>query len=202
MMRIKKIALVLFTGFALRLVVSCCDCPEEAVFKYTFDCIEARHLDNAGKIPVLVETGAILKEAYGLQLEFSVLQLACNKTVHFSGFNSAYAMSCGCPPELQYLAQDTISGIKIKTLADFDQSHPADSDISDLFKVLPDREYLSIQEFIAAPETIYYEKPTKDHLDLFLMQAPTLGGEFRFQVELVLSNGTILTAVTTPINLE
>ena len=201
-MRIKKIALVLFIGFALRLVVSCCDCPEEAVFKYTFDYIETRHLDNAGKTPAIVDSGTILKEAYGLQIEFSLIQLACNKTLNFSAFNSAYATSCGCPPELQYLAQDTISAIRIKTLNNFDQTHPADSDISGYFKVLDYDNYITIQELIDAPEMIYYEKPDKDLMKVFLMQAPTQTGEYRFQVELLLSNGTTLTSVTTPINLE
>lgn len=201
-MRIKKIALVLFAGFTLRLIVSCCDCQLPVEYKYTFDCIETFHLDNAGKVPSIVEKGVIRKEAYGLQIEFSLLQLACNKPFRFSAFNAAYATSCACPPEIQYLAQDTISAIRVKNLNDFDQSHPANSDISDYFKVLDYDKYITFQELIAAPETLYVEKPVKDSIQLFLMQPPTQTGEHRFQVEFLLSNGMILTTVTSPINLE
>jgi len=201
-MRIKKIVIVLAIGFLLRLVVSCCDCNEGAEFKYTFDCMEAFHIDNAGQTSIVVEGGTILKEAYGIQIEFALLQLACNKPFSFSAFNSAYAFKCECPPEIQYLAQDTISSIQIKAINDFDQTHPANSDISDYFKVLDYDNYITLQEFIDAPETMYETKPVKDSVRIFLMQPPVHIGEHRFQVEVLLSNGTILTAETTPINLE
>jgi len=201
-MRIKKIALVLSIGFALRLIVSCCECQPPVEFKYTFDCIETFHLDNSGQAPAIVDKGVIHKEAYGIQIEYSLLPLACNKPFSFSAFNAAYAYSCRCPPDIQYLAQDTISAIRIKNLNDFDQTHPADSDISDYFKVLDYDKYITFQELIDAYETMYEEKPEKDLIKIFLMQPPTQTGEHRFQVEFLLSNGTILTSVTTPIKLE
>jgi hypothetical protein len=202
MMRIRKIGVILLIAFTIRLSFSCCDCPPTISYKYTFDAIELFHIDNSGQTPVITDSGIIPKEAYGLQIECSLGQLAFHQSSGFASFNSLYAVDCFCPPDFQYVAQDTISAIKILCLNDFDSTHPANSEICDYFKVLTYITYHTLQQFIDYPENIYYERPEKEVIAIYLMQAPTITGEHRFQVEIELSNGTTLNSTSTPISLE
>ncbi len=198
----KKPLIILLIIFAIRVLVSCCDCLDSTYLKYTFDSIETVHIDNSGQNPKYINSGTILKEAYGIQIKLSLNQLAFFKPLNFGAFNSTFAFDCECPPEIQYLAQDTISEIKIITLNDFDNNHLANSEISVYFKVYTYSNYITIQEFIDTPENIYYEKPDKKFIDIYLMQAPEITGEHQFKVEIGLSNGSILSSTTSLITLE
>ena len=199
-----KFGVIIFIGFSIRLIISCnpCDCPETTTYKYKFDSVKILHIDNSGQTPVVVDTGTIPKEAYGLQLECSLSKLAFHKSSDFTGFNSSYAFECFCPPETQYFAQDTISEIRITSLNAFDNTHPVNSEISDYFKVLTYNTYITIQKYIDYPETIYYGEPYIEIIRIFLMQPPLITGEHRFKVEIELSGGLILTSTSSLINLE
>lgn len=198
----RKIGFILIIGLSLRFIVSCCDCNDTTVYKYTFNSMKTMHIDNSGQSPHYVEGGIIPKEAYGLQIELALSQLAYNKSLNFTGFNTAYAFDCFCPPEIAYFAQDTISEIRIITLNDFDITHKANSEISDYFKVLTSTNYLTIPAYVDTPEIIYYEKPEHDIILVYLMKPPAIIGEHRFKVEILLSDGTTLASSTTIINLE
>ncbi len=198
----RKIGLIIIIGFILRLIVSCCDCPDTKEYRYTFNSIEVFHVNNSGQTPVIVDNGIIPKEAYGLRLECLVAKLAFNESIKFFEISSAYAFDCDCPPEIAYFAKDTISNIRITTLNNFDDSHPAGSDISDFFKVFKNDSFITIQEFIGFPERAYYENPDNEIINFYLLKSPSIIGEFRFKIEILLSDGTNLTSVTSAITLE
>jgi hypothetical protein len=201
-MKIRKIGVIILIAFTIRLSLSCCDCPATNTYQYTFDSIKIFHIDNSGQTPAIVDSGIIPKEAYGLQIECSLGQLAFYKCADFASFNTIYAYDCFCPPEIQYVAQDTISEIKIISLNDFDTTHPADSEISEYFKVLTSNTYITIQQYLDYPETIYYEKPDQEVIAIYLMQPPIITGEHQFLVEIDLAGGTMLTSTSTLISLE
>lgn len=201
-MKIRKIGVILLIAFTVRLSLSCCDCPETNTFKYTFDSIQLFHLDNSGKKPVIVNSGTIPKEAYGMQIEFSLGPMASGSIPDLTLFNSACAYDCFCPPEFEYVAEDTISGMKIISLNDFDDTHPADSDISEYFKVHTGMVYRTFQEYTDHPENIYFDKPSREDIEILLMQPPTFTGQHQFRAEIELSDGTTLVATSTLISLE
>jgi hypothetical protein len=201
-MNLTKIGVLILIGFTTRLIVSCCDCPPSTTYKYKFDSIKLSHIDNSGQTPVYVDSGTIPKEAYGLQIELSLSKLALHKFSDFAGFNSTCAFDCFCPPETQYFPQDTLSAIRIISLNDFDNTHPANSEVSEYFKVLTYNTYITIQEYLDYPETIYSGQPFIELIGLYLMQAPLVTGDHRFRVEIVLSDGTTLISTSTLIMLE
>jgi hypothetical protein len=201
-MKFGKIGVIILIVFTLRLSISCCDCPPTTTYNYNLDKIEIFHIDNSGQTPVIVNSGIIPKEAYGLQIECSLEQLALQKSSVFASFNSIYAYDCFCPPEIQYVAQDTISSIKIISLDEFDSYHPANSDISEYFKVLSSKNYITIRQYLDYPETIFLVMPEQEVISLYLMQPPIITGEHQFLVEIGLESGTTLTATSTLINLE
>lgn len=197
----KKPLIILMTIFAIRVLVSCCDCLDSTYLKYTFDSIETVHIDNSGQNPNYINSGTIPKEAYGIQIQQTLRQIALND-FKISGFSSAYATSCDCPPEFQYFAQDSIIGLRIITLNDFNNTHSSNSDISEYFSIYNYEGYTSISDFLNNPAIVYYEPVSIDIIEIYLMQAPEITGEHQFKVELSLSNGSVLSSTTSIITLE
>jgi hypothetical protein len=201
-MKMRKIGTIIILGFCLRVIISCCNCPETITSKYTFNSIETAHIDNSGELPVYIKNGTISKESYGIQIELSLKQIAINHKLDLSGFSSTHAMTCCCPPEFEYFAQDSMIGINITTLNDFDLLHKENSVISEYFKVYIYSDYYTIQDFLEFPAEMYEEQMLKYILELYLMKSPEIIGEHSFKIDILLSNGTTLTATTTAINLE
>ncbi|KAF0130052.1 MAG: hypothetical protein FD155_1838 [Bacteroidetes bacterium] len=191
-----KTVFVLAMILLLKVLTSCCECLESSIFRYTFNSIETVHINNAGEKPIFVNDGTISKEAYGLLIRLSLSQIAAGSRL--SGFSSANAMRCDCPPEMQYIAQDSLAGIRIFTLNDFDAAHLSDSDISDFFSV----NYASISDYLENPAKVYYDPVAQDSIIMYLMYAPEFSGEHQFKVEIAISDGSTLSAVSSPIILE
>lgn len=201
-MRLKKVLFVISITFSLRVLSSCCDCPPTSEFQYSFDYISVYNLDNSGKESVISQTNVIPKEAYGILIDFSLLKISLN-SFHLKGFSEANAFDCFCPPETRYTPKDTITSIVIISNNVFDNQHPAESNISDLFKILGSDNYISIQEYLKKSEKIYeYNKPENEKINLFLLQPPSSAGDFRFTVEVHLSDNRILSMIANPVTLE
>ena len=197
----KKPLIILMTIFVIRVLVSCCDCLDSTYLKYTFDSIETVHIDNSGQNPNYISSGTIPKEAYGIQIQQTLKQIALND-YKISGFSSAYATSCDCPPEFQYSAQDSIIGLRIITLNDFNNTHSSNSDIGEYFSIYNYGGYTSISDFLNNPAIVYYGPVSNDIIEIYLMQAPEISGEHQFKVELSLSDGSVLSSITSLITLE
>jgi len=201
-MRIRKVAFLIITVFTVRILISCCDCPLTTEYQYSFDYISVYNLDNSGNELIISQTNIIPKKAYGILIDFSLLKVGLNN-IQLEGFPVANAFDCFCPAETQYTPKDTIVSITITTNNDFDNQHPAESNISDLFKLLGSDRYITIQEFLRMSEKIYeYTKPENEKIDLFLLQPPEVAGEYSFKVEVLLSDNRLLTMTANPVILE
>lgn len=200
-MNIKRIGITILIFFMLRFVISCCNCPETKKFFYKYDAIDIISMDNSGDKPIIVRGGKIPKQAYGFRLYFSMSQFTTLKLLDLISFKPLYAQDCWCPPEMEFMAHDTITELKIITLNDFDSTHFANSDISSYFKILTYK-YINISDYIKSPEMIYDKVHDKDSADFFLMVSPVNKGEYRFKVDVLMSGGTTLTATINPIILE
>jgi hypothetical protein len=197
-LKINKILSILLLLLLVELITACCNCIEPTSYYYTNCSLTVKNLDNSGPEPVVAHSDTLLKNAYGIRVTVSRFENTCITKVNgFSFIQSAYAFDCFCPPEVQYLALDSIASIEIKTINDFDAEHLANSNISDYFYVFGGNEFTPIVESIANLETTLYdfENPTLE-FDLLLMSPPTAGTRHQFEVLIGLSDGRVLTAQT------
>ena len=202
-MRTKRVSIIILTVFLLRVIISCCDCPKLNEHKYSYDNLSVYNLDNSGQNPVISLTNIVPSKAYGIEIDFSLIRVALNRSKTLTVFPEAFAQDCFCLDSLQYIAKDTITSIDITTIDDFDSQRPANSDVSYLFKILQNNSYVTFQEYINQPEIIYQNKiPEKEILQLFLLQPPQFLGEHKFKIGITLSDNRLLTTTTNPVILQ
>jgi hypothetical protein len=200
-MRIGKVIIVIVSAFMVRIVLSCCDCTVPTEYQYSYDYISVYNLDNSGKEPIISLTNHIPEHAYGILIDFALRELRISKS-HIESFQDASAFDCFCRDTI-CSPKDTISSITITTNSYFNSQFPAESDISDLFKIVGSNSYISIVDYLRKQDRVYYYyEPQNEKLDLYLLQAPENTGVFNFNVEVRTSDNRILTMTTGPVTLE
>jgi hypothetical protein len=126
----------------------------------------------------------------------------------FSFFQSAYAFDCACEDD-ERVAKDSLKAFRIIALKDVDVDHPANSDVSEYFKVYTNdyRFFQTIDSYFGFQDASLYDRWTPGAgdlvwtVDLLLMTIPDHGGTYQFKIQLVLSDGRVLEGETTPIEL-
>jgi len=200
-MRIEKVIIVIVSAFLVRTAISCCDCIVPTKYQYSFDYISVYNLDNSGKDPIISPNNHVPKQAYGILIDFALHKLSISKS-QIKGFQDASAFDCFCEDSI-YSPKDTITSISITTNSYFNSQHPAESDISNMFKIVGRDSYISILDYLKMPEQVYFHyEPHNEKLNLFLIQAPEIAGDFRFNVEVLLSDNRMLTMTTGLVTLE
>lgn len=200
-MKTRKVLLILFAGWVISMIDSCCGCDIDEDFYYSISDLKTINIDNSGKKPVVISSTdkTVPKEAYGIRLTFSTKEIEVSMMPHVSLIPSVYATSCDCGGEVH--AKDSVLSIHITTVNDFDGRHPAGSDVSEYFRVIDSHRYLTLDAYF--PRRNYHYGYCSDQLssDCLLMTAPAITGEHQFQTEARLSDGRTLTSLTTPIML-
>lgn len=202
-MNLKKVAFILALIFLLRIISACCRCGEPGKLHYLFDEISVQNLDNSGEYDVVSTSERIAKEAFGLQIELTIKKESNYYSPRSISFSSANATSCDCVYE-EFLPKDTISALSISTLSDFDEKRFAGSDVSSYFKVFMPNGFISINQYLKQPELVYENwLPEKERIILYLLQPPTFFEEkHSFNVEIVFSNGEVVSYKSKPVYLE
>ena len=203
MSKIIKILLIMVLPMILESVLSCCDCLEPSYLNYTNCSLTAQNFDNRGDTPEIIQSGAISKKAYGIRLTITRSENTCSTERQNSPFiQSAFATSCGCPPEYIYMPLDSIVNISVTSYNDFDASHAAGADVSEYFYVFRWNEFYTINEFTEnlRGEEDYYLDPLKE-IDLLMMSPPLYGTEHQFGISIELSDGRMLPAQTGKVQL-
>lgn len=202
-MKSRKVIFVLIVIFLTRLVTSCCRCNEPGKMHYYFDTVSVHNLDNSGEIVRISTSERILKEAFGLEVDLTIKKESKHFRPRSIDFSAANATYCECLYE-QYLPKDTISSLSIFTLNTFDGNKIAGSDISSYFKVVMPNGFISIDQYLKLPETIYGNwLPEKEQITLYLLQPPTnLEEKHSFKVEIGFSNGELVSLTSNPVYLE
>ena len=124
-----------------------------------------------------IDSDTLNFDQYAIYLKFGIATYYAG--TGFNWFSAAYA----CSP-VEPTTDETIDGIRITSDKDFDPAHPAGSDLSDLFDVIPAYYHLSIypsdrydlQQFIAT------QPKAPDELTLLLKARPDHPDIFSFQV--------------------
>lgn len=201
-MRSEKVIIIIVSAFLVRIFISCCDCTVPTEYQYSFDYISVYNLDNSGKEPIISPTNHVPEHAYGILIDFALHKLSISKS-RIESFQDASAFDCFCDADSIYSPKDTITSITITTNSYFNSQYPAESDISNMFKIVGSNSYISILDYLRKPEQVYFHyEPHNEKLNLFLLQAPEIAGEFRFNVEVLLSDNRILTMTSNPVTLE
>lgn len=203
-MRINKIIFLLTLPFLIELLVACCYCPDTVYYSYTNCSMTISVLNNSGPRPVVTQLNTIPKEAFGIRVEIHRNEYVCEaKPVNSYVFQSAYAMSCDCPPEFQFLPLDEITNLKITTVNDFDSEHPANADVTEYFYVSSGYEFTEIPDYVhnIQSELNGFVTPTLE-FDLLLMYPPTLGSHHQFSIEVELSDGRFFNVETKVLELN
>lgn len=193
MSRIKKIIFLLLFPLIANLVVACCDCMEPLIEHYTNRTLTIHNLDNAGNEPAESTSVSIKKAAYGIRIKLFREKTACIEPTKLLFIQSAYAMKkCNCPEPNQFFAKDSITGIKIITLNDFDNGHLANTDISAYFKVYSSHTFSTIENYIKRSIVLFDESEFETSLDLLLMTSPVLNSQHQFKIQVSLSDGRVI----------
>jgi hypothetical protein len=202
-MKINKILFFLLFPLITELVVSCCDCNIETLIgHYTNKDIVLTNIDNSGSEPITTTANSVPKQAYGIRTQLNREKTACLSPSKSIFIQTAYATSCNCPPPNQLLARDSVTAIQIFTLNDFDANHPANSDVSDYFRIFKGSSFSTISDFIIDYNTILYDESELELLfDVLLMTPPILNQKHYFKIKISLSDGRTLEATTTSIDL-
>lgn len=201
-MKINKILFLLLFPFIAEVAVSCCDCIDPLIGHYTNKTILVNNIDNSGSEPITATANSVPKEAFGIRTKLNREKIACLSPSKSFLIQTAYATSCGCPPPNQLLAKDSVTTIQIFTLNDFDTNHPANSDISDYFKIFKGTSFNTITDFINMYNTILYsENELQLSFDALLMTPPSLNQSHNFKIKITLSDGRTLEGITTLIDL-
>ena len=194
-----------------------CRCPniERQYRVFSHKTLSLRNLDNSGREAVESDALQLNKNAFGIRLVLEREVISTSTTPPSRGkqansvfIQSAYAFSWNCLPPFTYSANDKIESMKIFSINDFDNQRPANSDITDLFRVT--RSFFTIENFVA--NHIRYEYPADSEsdfdrwirelrIDLLLMTPPTANNKHQFEIQVALSDGRVLKQQTTEIEL-
>jgi len=201
-MRINKILVLILFPLIAEVVVSCCDCIDPFIGHYTNKTVEVKNIDNSGSEPITTTANSVPKEAFGIRTKLNREKTACLSPSNSIFIQTAYATSCDCPPPNQLLARDSVTAIQIFTLNDFDTNYPANSDVSEFFKVFKGSSFSTISDFRKNYNTILYSESELDlTFDALLMTPPSLNQSHYFKIKITLSDGRVLEGITTSIDL-
>jgi hypothetical protein len=195
---------ILLVPVVVEVVIACCDCPDPVYAAYSNKSVSVDHLDNGGDFPVSANSGPVSRRAYGVRVRIQRETVAYGGKELSSFFQSAIAFDCYCDEGDELVAKDSLTGFRITTLGDIDAEHPANSDVSDYFKV-----YTSDSHFFQTIDSYFDFKNTRLYergdlvwtVDLLLMTFPEHGGMYQFKIQLPLSDGRVLEGETTSIEL-
>jgi hypothetical protein len=197
-----KILSLLLLPLIAELFVSCCDCPEVTTEFYSNQFLEIDHLDNSGSDAVITNGPSVPKEAYGIQVRLGLEKVACNQPSRTHFISTSYAFQCDCPPP-ETIARDSVANLEIFTINDFNETHLANTDVSEYFKIFVGSTYANIDDIIPNLSRIfYYEFESVVTTELLLMTPPTLSETHSFKVIMTLSDGRTFEATTSPIILN
>ncbi len=201
-MKLKFLIVVFILPFFLHIIAGCgiCDCDEEINkdTKITNCSLSLSNLEfGENRFRILTSNTKILKTKFGLRIEVNRKKDVC---LHYN--TSAFVgslMACDCQEPL-FFAIDTIKSITIKSLNNFDVSHPANSDITNYFSFLEATRDISIMEFIS---TMNQENISRlgSLIDIKLNTFPQTNEAQQFEIEMKISDGRTIKQKTTVVEL-
>ena len=174
-----KLSVLLALLFLLCTAMCCEEFEEYIPCQVTLTGIrKVEHLDNAGSVPVAPVGGVVSRQAYMLRipLDFEYEKEIVEGTYY------------------EYILTDTIANIQIISLTAYDESHPAGTDVNELFMNYPLRQedQLTDYKYGYMYGTVFYKIPRT------LPQA----GVHRFKIVVTTRKGEEFTKETDEITMQ
>ncbi|WP_165501288.1 DUF5034 domain-containing protein [Pedobacter psychrodurus] len=158
-----------------------------------------KNMDVSLPQPMVTNTGIISSVNYGIQVQLITEQLTLTKPrITWGLMQSAYACSCN---EDDFIAKEGILSLKIVSNNDFDTSHPKNTDLNSYFKAKKGSTMISIDDYIKSSKDLSYNTRYAFNEGVFLQVRPAIAKKHRFKLIITLSDGRILEAETTEIEL-
>lgn len=198
-----RVFLLLLLPFALQFLVGCCDCESRNVF-HTFirNGINLQAYDNTSVSPDYEVSDGVDRNAFAMKLVLLRTQLSdVNREIPaVNFFNSCYAFTCDCPTNDIVSYGDQVTSFKLITMLDFDETHPAGSEIGEYFQWF-NADYYNYD--ILIEEVSNSRVLDKEDLvfDVLLMNPPAQSQNAQFQVILTFEDGTEMISQTPVITL-
>lgn len=194
------ILLIILALPLLDVFYACCNCGDDTEEKFYVNTgFALKNIDNSGQEPLESTSANINKNAYGMRLYVNRQSLAfLKKQINQPIFSqSAYAMSCDCPPEVTYNYKDKAESIKIITLNDFNTDKSANSEITEYFKI--SKRYTDVNELIKGLNYDFsYKLKETEYFDLLLMVPPLESNvQHQFKIVITFENRPTVELVTT-----
>jgi hypothetical protein len=200
-MNIKKPFLIVLLFFLLRIIQSCCTCPDVAEL-FDFNRITFRNLDNSGTYTTWASgdtmySAAVAFEVYvsGEPEYFSINE----RILDIFAFSEASATQCDCDP--LFKARDPIVDISIQTLFPIPGIAVEGEDVTDYFYTMGHGRLY--EEMAILPDLINYEVYSGEAMTSFRVycRENILSDTAQFLFSIELGNGSILMATTSIIHL-
>lgn len=169
--------------------------------KYTHKDFEVYNLDNRGAEAIVTHETVVNKHAFGIRLVMDRDEIVSSRFKNIFPIFSTPLYASDCIPN-GYVAQDSISSIKIFTIADFDDEHAAGSDVSEYFSISSTSTFSVLSEYVNmhGSDHLYIDQ-LDGKLDMLLMTPPTDSGAHQFTVEITLSDERVIEQTTNAIDL-
>jgi|SRR5690606_11637755 len=194
------VLLILLSLPVLDVFYACCNCDTNTEEKfYVNSGFLLKNLDNSGAEPQETQSTNINKKAYGIRLtvnreSLTFLKKQTNQPLFSS---SAYAFSCDCPPEVTYDHKEVVKDLKIISLNDFNGEKPANSDVTEYFKIY--KKYSDINDIVKYLNYDFgYKLKETEYFDLLLMVPPAEANiQHQFKVVITFENRLPVELLTT-----
>jgi len=199
---IKKIFFVFVLALMSQLIVGCvdCNCGPYKTILFTNKGLSLKNLDSNLPQGSVASAGIIPSVKYGIQVQHLTENVTLRKPqIRWGLIQSAYACSC----QGDYLkSKEEIVSVKIISNNDFDANYPKGSDLSLIFKVKRyyNDELSSINDYLKTLK-LEYQGNYPFQKGIFLQVAPTTVKKHKFKVVITLSDGRVLEAETTEVEL-
>ncbi|RZK50897.1 MAG: DUF5034 domain-containing protein [Pedobacter sp.] len=201
-MMIKKIIFVFAIALSLQLISGCVDCncgPVKDIY-FTKKGLSLKNLDGSLPEPKVTKDSVIGSAKYGIQMQFATEQLALNYHKVNWGLMST-AMACSCEED-NVIGKEDILAVAIFSNNDFDASHPKNTDLSLYFKAKLNDAHIPIDDYLKTLKDLKHSAIIAFYQWIFLQQAPTASKNHKFRVKINLSDGRVLEAETTEVQLR
>lgn len=141
--------------------------------------------NNNGEEPVPAKQTEVYGKALLLELNLDRHVEVCYEGHSKGFFNAAYASKCVPVGDDKYI--DSVTHVSIFADKDYDESHPAGTELNDYFK-MPD-----ISDYNDGSEATAFR--------IYSLKSPQHKGEYTYTIKLVLADGSLIEATTDPINI-
>ncbi len=205
---LKKIFIVFAFALVTQLISGCVDCNCGPVQTYytTTKTLFVNHIDSALPEPMITNSLTINANNYGFKMNLLSERVAVKpQNISWGLIQTAYACSC---PEDVYKSKERILNIEIFSDSDFDVNHPKNIDLSAYFKVRTYSNYnanwtklMTMAEYVPYINKLYQTSSNPFYWGILLQTAPTLSKKHKFRIRMALSDGRILEAETTEVEL-